>query len=149
MIKKILAALAGGSVLAVLVPAITFANPNPTATAISGTVTHNGGPVAGANVTVTCAGNVLTDVTDAAGGYEVDYVPANLCPPEATASVNAVLGGLSGSNSGQVGSVTSNLNVALVDVAVVPEMGTILSVGAALSGAGAFMVVRRRAAQNA
>ncbi len=148
MIKKILAAVAGGSVLAVLVPAITFAAPNPTATAVSGTVTHNGSPVAGANVTVNCVGNVLTDVTDAAGGYEVDYMPASLCPAEATASVSATLGDLSGSNSGPVGAVTSNLNVALVDVAVVPEMGVMLSIGAAFTGAGAFMVIRRRAAQN-
>jgi hypothetical protein len=145
--KKILLSILSGGLLTFIIPAATFAitpASNPAVTYVSGTITHNGSPLSGANVTVNCNGNVLNDVSKADGGYIVQYSPASLCPDGANATVSASLNDLNGSNSGPVTKLTSKLNVDVVNVAVVPELGVISAISASIIGVGAFMIVRRR-----
>jgi hypothetical protein len=62
--------------------------------------------------------------------------------------VTATDGSNSASKSEQVVGPSSNkdtqINLAVVNVSVVPELGTITGVGAAVLGGAAFMVVRRK-----
>lgn len=144
MKKRILLFIA--TVLSVVaIPVATFAV-SPT-TDVTGVVTHNSAAVQGANVTVTCNGHNGNDTTDSTGTYLVVF-SATDCPHGETASVTAQKGGLSGSNSGPVNGVTNKLNVAVVDVSVVPEYGMIGLTGAAVIGGGAFLAVRRRQLGN-
>lgn len=125
----------------VAMPVATFAA--PAVTDVSGVVTHNGSPVSGASVTVTCNGNSDSNITDGTGTYLVAFAASD-CPNGQTATVIATKGPLTGNNSGPVNGITNKLNIAVVDVAVVPEYGIIGLTGAAVIGGGAFMVMRRR-----
>lgn len=122
----------------------------PDPTAVRGTVTNNGSPVVGASVSVNCNGNVKTATTNAKGRYHVRYQNPSSCPIGSTATVTATNGSLSGTNSGTVQPESSNqardVNIALVNVSLAPELGAITAGGAALVGSGAFLVTRRRAA---
>ncbi len=131
----------------VALPAATFATSAPAVTQVSGTVTHNGSPVDGANVTVACGSVTGNDTTDSGGGYLVTFPKAD-CPDGSTATASASKGSLGGSNSGQVTKLSTKLNIATVDVSVVPEFGLIGLTGATLVGGAAFVVMRRRKLEN-
>ena len=140
--KRLLLSVTGILAVLLMFPALTFADSSQTV--IAGTITKNGSPVSGASVTVTCDSNVLTTTSTAIGTYGVTYTPASLCPAGATAHVTADSGGSSGSNSGKVYSEDDTLNVALVNVSILPELGALTGIGAAVLGGGAFMIARRR-----
>jgi hypothetical protein len=110
---------------------------------VTGTVTHNGSPVDSASVVVTCDSNVLDSSTSAGGGYLVTFT-TDQCPSGATAYVSASSGNLSGSNNGVVNGLSVDVNLALVDVSLVPEFGVITGIVAIIIGSGAFLVIRRR-----
>ncbi|HVV26272.1 MAG TPA: hypothetical protein VHC21_04555 [Candidatus Saccharimonadales bacterium] len=141
MRKKIAAAIVTALAATILVPASTFAVAPETD--ITGTVTSHNTTVNGATVTVHCNSSSGTDTTDASGAYLVVFAAAD-CPSGATVSVAASKNSQSGHNSGTAGAVTTKLNIALVDVSVVPEYGLIGLMGATLIGGGAFLVIRRR-----
>lgn len=140
--KKVLAFLASIGVVTVLAPAAAFAA--PAQTIVTGTVTNNGHTVKGAKVTVVCNNHSRTTKTDKNGGYSVSF-PKAQCPDGAKATVVATKNKMGGVSSGNVNSVTTKLNVAIVNVAL-PEFGVITGVGAMTVGAGLFMVMRRKQA---
>jgi hypothetical protein len=141
--KKRIALFVATVLTTVALPAAAFASSSPAITQVSGEVTHNGSPVDGANVTVTCDSVTGNDTTDSDGGYLVTFAKAD-CPNGSTATSAASKGGLNGNNSGPVNKLSSKLNIAIVDVSVVPEFGLIGLTGAALIGGAGFMVMRRR-----
>jgi hypothetical protein len=141
MRKKIAAAIAMAVTATILVPASTFAV--SAKTDITGTVTNHNNPVSSASVTVNCNSSSGTDTTDASGDYLVVFDAAD-CPSGAPISVAASKNGQSGHSSGTANAITTKLNVALVNVNVVPEYGLIGMVGATLIGGGIFIVIRQR-----
>jgi hypothetical protein len=112
-------------------------------TDVSGYVFFKGSPVKGAVVTVTANGFVKGDVTDKSGAYFVQF-SAKSVPAGSTVTVQAFKGKKSGSNTGTAGALTTKLNVALVNVDMVPEFGMIAGGAALLIGGGAFLFMRRR-----
>ncbi len=128
--------------LLILMPA-AMASASSTETIIAGTVTDSGSPVDGASVTVTCNGVSENTSTTSAGGYGVQYIPASVCPEGSTATVAATKGSITGSNSGKVLSADDTLNVAIVNVAAVPELGVVGGLGAVVLGGGAMFLIRR------
>jgi hypothetical protein len=126
------------------VSASSYATP-PT-TDVTGVVTENHVPVAGATVKVTCKGHMEMDTTDANGSYLVTY-PAGDCPFGVTVKVVAEKDGKSGVASGTVRGVTTKLNLAIVDVSV-PEFGAFGAVAAGGMGIGTIAYMRRRQKQN-
>ncbi|HUA13300.1 MAG TPA: hypothetical protein VL989_02260 [Candidatus Sulfotelmatobacter sp.] len=145
MKKKLLSALASGAVLALLIPATSFAAPSQTS--ISGVVTEGGNPVSKASVVVTCGTKTKTTKSNSTGTYLVN-IQQNFCPTGASINVTATKGGESGSVSGTATEETNKLNVALLNVSLVPEFGLITAASAAMIGGGAFLVVRRRHASG-
>ena len=142
MKKRLLTALLSSFALAVLLPATAMAaTPR---TEVSGVVSSNGHPVTGAQVIVICDGHATKTHTDSTGTYLVQYKPSSLCPNGATAHVTATAGGQGGNNNGNVQGLTERLNVAIVNVSVVPEFGIITGVSASILGGGAFLAIRRR-----
>lgn len=112
---------------------------------VAGTVTNSGtgNPVGGASVSVLCDGHTLTSSTTSAGAYVVQFPSAD-CPNGATAQVTATKGSNSASNSGKVNKLSASVNLAIVNVSVVPEFGIVAGISAAILGGGAFIVMRQR-----
>ncbi len=126
----------------VALPVAAFATPG--VTDVTGVISLNGNPVgAGVTATVVCHNNTLTDATDSSGTYFVQFTQQQ-CPKNQTATVSATVSGNTGSNTGKVNGVTNKLNLAVVDVNVVPEFGLIAAAGAGLIGGAGFLIVRRR-----
>ncbi|HTB48988.1 MAG TPA: hypothetical protein VK712_02805 [Verrucomicrobiae bacterium] len=139
--KKLLLSILATVGIAVILPVSAFAEGGTSD--IAGTVTSKGNPVSGASVSVLCDGHTLTSGTTVAGAYIVQF-PGSDCPAGSTATVTATKGGGSGSNSGTVNGLGADINLAIVNVSVVPEFGAVAGAGAALLGGGAFMIVRRK-----
>lgn len=139
-IKKFLLSFAAALGVALIIPAATFATSPKTD--ITGVVTNNGNPVAGAKVVVVCNSNSRKDTTDATGTYLVQF-PASQCPAGTHFTVVATKGKKGGTNTGTVNQTTNKLNVNIVNVSL-PEFGLIAGAGASLIGAGAFLAIRRR-----
>ena len=112
-------------------------------TDISGVVTHNGSPITGANVTVVCNSYNGTSNTDNTGTYLVVFSSAK-CPNGDIAYVTATSGDLGGVNNGPVNALTARLNVSIVNVSLVPELGIVTGFGATIIGGGTFLYIRRR-----
>jgi len=130
--------------VALLLPAAAFA---ANSTIVSGVVTDKDGkPVAGATVSVICNGNTKTDTTDAGGAYAVTFTQAQ-CPSGKTAQVVASKGNNNGANSGVIRAGHADINLAVLNVKIVPvpEFGAISALAATLFGGGGFMLIRRRA----
>jgi len=143
--KKILLAMAAIGAM-VLIPATAMAATTvPGTTYIAGTITQSNHktPIIGATVVVTCNSSALDSTTTAAGGYIVQFT-SDQCPTGSTAGVAASKGPLGGSNSGTVDSLTTDINLALVNVSFVPELGLVTGIGATIIGGGAFLAIRRR-----
>jgi hypothetical protein len=153
--KKLLSVL----MLATMVLAFTgFASATTCATVettfVSGLIsdaTNGNAPVAGATVQVTCDGTLKTTTSDALGGYQVEYTPAE-CDNGDTVSVHATYDGLSGDSStvdwytenNQIGCLELIVNVACANVPLVPEFGALVAGLTILGALGAFFVVRRK-----
>lgn len=114
----------------------------PAQTNVTGVVTDNHVPVAGAMVTVLCEGNTETDTTDAHGSYLVSFLK-DQCPFGSTVKVTGQKGGESGVASGTVRGVTTKLNLAIVNVAI-PEFGVVGALAATGAGVGLIAFARRR-----
>jgi len=111
---------------------------------VAGTVSNSSGvPVSGANVSVNCDGYILTQTTSGGGGYQVSF-DAGKCPDSSTAVVTATKGNASGTKSGEIYNLTSTINLAIVNVSFVPELGVITGIAAVTLGGGAFLVIRRQ-----
>lgn len=137
-----------GSLAAVLVvlalPAGVLAR--PATTDVTGVVYNNSAPVDGAAVLVVCKGHARADETDSHGSYLVAF-PAKQCPVGSIVEVTAKFKGGSGFATGKVSSVTTKLNIGIVNISV-PEMGAI---GLAVAGVGSVGFVawtRRRGVQS-
>jgi hypothetical protein len=138
--KKVLVFLASVAAVVVFAPAAAFAA--PAQTIVTGTVTNNGHPVNNAKVTVVCNNHSRTNKTGANGGYSVSF-PKKQCPDGTKVTVVAAKNKMGGVSNGTAAALTTQLNVAIVNVAL-PEFGIITGVGAMLAGAGMFMVMRRK-----
>jgi hypothetical protein len=151
IIKKLNFALAAILALAFVVVVsnqTAGADALPTATIVTGTVTDSSNtPIDGASVTVTCNSNVLNDTTNASGDYAVEFSPSSNCPNASVATVTATKGPLAGTNSDTVAAVTSRINLVVVDVQAVPEIGTIAGVASLAAAGGAIVYARRRQTQ--
>jgi hypothetical protein len=114
-------------------------------TFVSGVISDGNGPVSGADVTVTCNGNVETATSDANGGYSVQYTGEE-CPYNSALTVEA--NGATSSDAtwsrttNQYGCLEVIINVACVDITV-PEFGAVVGVLTVLGALGTFLVVRR------
>lgn len=128
------------AVMAVL-PAASFAIAGKTD--VSGTVSNNGTPVKKAQVTVTCNGITKNTKTNASGAYLVQF-SIKKAPANSPVTVTASKGSLSGSATGKVVGDTAALNVAIVNVSVLPELGAGAAIAAAVVACGGFFFIRRR-----
>ena len=115
---------------------------------VVGEVTHGGNAVVGANVSVSCNSFTLTTTTNGTGVYTVQFGNSQ-CLVGQTVTVNATSGSLNGSNSGLMDNGSSfggiKVDVAVVNVPLVPEFGLITGAFAALTSGGLFMIKRRKA----
>jgi hypothetical protein len=113
--------------------------------------------VPGATVTVTCNGNVLTATSLPDGAYKVKYI--GNCLVGNSLSVYAQKDALTGLKTGTIKAegtcadpstdnclinVYEGLDVAVVNVPLVPEFGTMIGVLTALGALGVFFLVRRK-----
>jgi hypothetical protein len=141
--KKLLLSILATVGIAVILPVSAFAD-GGTST-IAGTVTSNGSPVVGANVSVACDGHTLTSGTTLGGGYIVTFSSSD-CPAGAIATVTANKGGGTDSKTGKVDNLSKSptvINLAIINVSV-PELGALTAAGAAVLGGAAFMMIRRK-----
>lgn len=122
-------------------------NATPPTTDVTGVVTENHVPVAGATVKVICNGHTQWDTTDAHGSYLVTF-PAGDCPFGSTVKVIAEKNKKSGVASGTVRGITTKLNLAIVNVSI-PEFGMFGAVAAGGMGIGTIAYLRRRQKQGA
>jgi len=111
--------------------------------------------VEGANVTVTCDDNVLNVISGADGSYKVNFGGA-ICGEGDSLSVDAVKGSLFGSSGVStlksvcldgdscLISVYDGIDLAVVNVPLVPEFGFIIGAITLLSAVAVFFVVRRK-----
>lgn len=118
--------------------------------------------IEGADVTVTCGGNVLTYTSLADGAYSVTYLNevtgAPACTVGDTLTVEGSFGDLYGIKQGTlVGSgdctdpasencvitIANGFDLAVVNVPLVPEFGLVVGVATALSAVALFFVVRK------
>ena len=142
--KKLFVSLIVTLGLVAFLPVTAMAQSVGGGTYVAGTVTHNGTPVSGASVIVACGdGSDQDSSTTSAGGYIV-YFSTDQCYNGLTANVSASYNGLSGSNSGAVNGLGADVNLALVNVSLVPEFGVITGITAIALGGGAFLVIRRQ-----
>lgn len=112
-------------------------------TVVGGQVTNNGSSVDGAKVTVVCNGHQKKTTTDASGVYAVQFKIAN-CPAGSSVSVDATKKKEgAGHSTGTANPLDTQLNVAIVNVAL-PELGLLTGMGALIAGGGALFAIRRR-----
>jgi hypothetical protein len=111
-------------------------------TYVTGTVTENGSPVSGANITAVCNGHEQYDTTDGSGAYLVEFNPTDCADADTVVVTATASGGRSGVEDGEVEGLSALLNIAVVNVTI-PEFGTIAGVAALLAGAGVLFLARR------
>ncbi len=145
--------------LAVLVSATVLAIGFASADCIQNTTTvfgtvyvgNTASGVNGAQVNVTCNSNEQDSVTNSSGGYDVNFGPS--CNVGSTVTVTAQSGSSTGQNASTVTFLTFvptgeicgiNLNVAIVNVPLVPEFGLTMGIMTVLSAITAFFVIKRR-----
>jgi len=139
--KKLFLLLVGLGLFAVASPTSAL---TPSFTVVAGKVTNNGQAVNSADVTVVCNTHSQNAVTNAQGDYGVTYDPAD-CPNGKIATVVASKTGMGGTNSGKVDGVSTNLNIAIVNVSI-PEFGVIAGFASVAMAGGLFIFMRRRQA---
>ncbi|MCX6751134.1 MAG: hypothetical protein NTZ83_06775 [Candidatus Pacearchaeota archaeon] len=123
-------------------------------TFVSGTITdatNGNAPVAGADVTVTCGIYTRDTESGANGGYAVEFTNAE-CPLNSAVSVAASYDGLNGENDevtwstsdSTIGCLRLIVDVACVDVPLVPEFGALVASLTIFGALGAFFLIRRK-----
>jgi hypothetical protein len=101
-------------------------------------------PISGANVIVTCDIHIGTTTSNNDGSYSVT-LDGNTCSNGNLLTVYAEKDGLTGIAEGTINdSVELNLNLATVNVPLVPEFGVIVGIVTAMGALGMFFVVRRK-----
>ena len=114
--------------------------------AVIGQVTHNSISIPGANVSVLCNGNTLTTTTNPTGLYFVQFTNS-VCMSGQTVTVTATSGGMSGTETGTMDNGNSyggvRVDVAVVNIPLVPEFGMITGAVTALTSGGLFLLKRR------
>ena len=104
---------------------------------------NTGLPVSGADVWVNCNGNMIAATSESDGFYSASY-DQSLCTVGNPLSVSASKGSLTGSNTGTIHSITTTLNLGVVNVALVPEFSTIIAGLTLISSLGIFFAIRRQ-----
>ena len=106
-----------------------------------------GGPSVGANISVLCNGNTLNTTTDGSGLYEVSFT-GGVCEAGQNVTVTASKGGLTGIKNGtmqangQAGYV--KIDVAIVNIPLVPEFGLITGAMTFLASGGVLFLIKKR-----
>lgn len=139
------------SVLMVLVFAGLMVSATGTAVApskktnIGGTIYNSdySSTISGANVTVTCNGFNKNTLSNANGVYSVEFI-ASECTVGDSVTVVAVKGSLSGVETESVYDFGLTVNLAIVNVPIVPEFGFVLGLATLLGAVGIFFIVRRQ-----
>ena len=115
-------------------------------TIVNGKIYHAGDindTIAGASVNVNCNGYSRNTTSSSLGSYGVTFCQ-NECTEGNLVTVYATSGGLYGSNSGVVENGVINwLNVAVINVPLVPEFGLVVGLLTVLSAMVMFFVVRK------
>lgn len=105
-------------------------------------------PVIGANINVTCNGNLKTDVSQIDGTYSVSFNnTANECPNGNTVTVVAEKNGVTNSETGVVHDYTAimpDLYVGVVNIALIPEFGLLIGALTFVSAVAVFFFVRKQ-----
>jgi len=123
------------------------------ATVIQGTIYVNGDIsnfVPDATVDVTCGmgdstGETISTTSSSTGKYSVTFTNSEVCNIESWANVYAEKAGVgTGYATGQIHNLNTNLNLAIVDVPLVPEFGAVVGVLTVLGAVGMFLVVRKK-----
>ena len=118
------------------------------------------GVISGADVTVTCGDYILTAISLNDGAYKVEYNgDTGYCGIGDSLVVYAEKDSLSGMKTGTIKgegdctdpssdncliNIYSGLDVAVVNVPLVPEFGAIIGVLTIMGALGAFFIVRRK-----
>jgi hypothetical protein len=149
-------------VFVVLVSTLSFVSSNSAVASMGGPLTlvngtiyyaDTGDPVGGANVVVKCKDNnhvrkhIATEKTTSLedGTYAVLFSQQFECNEEDLVMVSATMDALTGENYGEVENrVVKSLDVAIVNVSLVPEFGVIVGVLTMLSAIGVFFIIRRK-----
>lgn len=146
------------SLMAVLL--LGFASADTQTTIIAGKIYNSDytAVIAGADVDVTCDGVTISVVSKADGAYKVEYTDGS-CYVGDSLTVYAEKEGLTGQKTGTILAegtcsdpntdnclinVYDGLDVAVVNVPLVPEFGLIVGVLTILGAVGVFFVVRQR-----
>lgn len=104
------------------------------------------GPVAGANINVTCDSNLQTAVSLSDGTYSVIF-PIAKCPLGTTVTVVAEKDGFSNSGTGVVNDYSTlmvDLYIGVVNIALIPEFGLLIAGLTIVGAVGIFFIVRRK-----
>ena len=123
-------------------------------TFVSGIITDANGenPIGGAEVEVECNDDVTKKTTsEADGSYSVQF-EASECDAGDDITVTATYGDLNGESQEVVWNIENEqvdclqliINVACIDVPLVPEFGAMIGVLTVMGALGAFFVVRRK-----
>lgn len=104
--------------------------------------------IAGADVEVTCNGNVQTTTSLSDGTYTVTYLETGdfSCNNGNDLSVYAEKDGLSGSRTGTIhdDAFDEDWDLAIVNVPIIPEFGIVIGALTLVSAVGIFFFVRRK-----
>ena len=121
--------------------------PPGSTTRIYGTIYQDtiNNPVEGARVITDCGGSTLETVSLTDGTYSIDY-PSDFCSNMHKLTVYATTeSGLYGSADGVVqDNAEVDLNLAKVDVPLVPEFGPIVGLTTLIGALGVFFVIRKK-----
>jgi hypothetical protein len=139
---------------------ISFVSSNSAGASTGGVVTFVTGkiyyantdqPVKKADVIVTCNHNNGVKITkkttksEGNGLYHVIFNQRLECDENDVVTVKASKDGVSGSNDGKVHDrVIGAIDVAIVNVPLVPEFGTVVGILTAFGAVGVFFIVRRK-----
>jgi hypothetical protein len=110
---------------------------------------QNNAAVPGASVSVLCNGHTLPATSDPSGFYFVQY-GNGLCVAGQGVTVTATKGALTGTKNGTMqadgATLILKLDVAVVNVPMVPEFGLITGAVAFLSSGGVFLALKKKRA---
>jgi hypothetical protein len=139
--KRTLTIMVGAVIAILLIPSVALACSQ---TEVGGVISYNGTPAdKNVNVTVTCDKTTLTDETNRFGAYQVQFTQKD-CSKDSKVTVSATVDGVKGSTTGTVTKGDNVINLAIVKVNTVPELGLITGFTAAALGGGAFLGIRSR-----
>ena len=103
--------------------------------------------VSGADITVTCEGNIETTTSLSDGTYSVSYAETADCPDGSSVYVVAEKDGVSNDGYGDVHDYTAvipDIYIGIVNIALIPEFGFAIGTLTALCAIGIFFFVRKK-----